>query len=54
MDVVNADNTLEFKTIGGVMNLKLFIGETAEEAVRYYHEYVGGYILHPFWASGFH
>jgi len=43
-----------YKLTGGVIDLRIFIGETAEDTVQLYHKYVGGHILPPFWALGFH
>lgn len=35
--------------------MKFFIGNQKPEGViKAYHNYVNGYILHPFWAQGFH
>jgi len=47
--------SLVFKVLGGVIELKFFFGEEKpEEAVQLYHAYINGFALHPFWAQGFH
>ena len=56
MDISN-DLTITYKLTGGVIDLKFFIGgddQSPEEVVKMYHEYIGGYIMQPFWSFGFH
>ncbi|KAL4493952.1 hypothetical protein ABPG72_021969 [Tetrahymena utriculariae] len=46
---------LTYKTIGGNLDFKFFLGNSnPENAIKLYHNYVNGWILHPFWAQGFH
>ncbi|CAK60057.1 unnamed protein product (macronuclear) [Paramecium tetraurelia] len=55
MDVVYKEDKLTFKYIGGILQLKLFLGDyDPETAVKLYHSYLGGWALHPFWAMGYH
>jgi alpha-glucosidase/lysosomal alpha-glucosidase len=55
MDVDFNGDRLKFVTISGIFHWKLFLGnKDPESAVVEYHNYLGGYALHPFWASGFH
>lgn len=53
MDVLNADGRLTFKTIGGNIHVKLFLGQDPDSAVRLYHQYLGNFTLAPFWAFGY-
>lgn len=34
--------------------MKLFIGESPGEVIEAYHRYLGGYVIPPFWATGYH
>lgn len=56
MDFEYRNNEMKFITIGGVIHIKLFLGDQSpNNAVKLYHEYLGGgWALHPFWSSGFH
>lgn len=45
---------LTYKITGGVLDFRVFVGSNAEETVKMYHKYVGGHLLPPFWAMGFH
>jgi len=55
MDVIFSEDTLNFKFIGGIIHLKLFLGDyDPETAIKLYHTYLGGWALHPFWSMGYH
>mmetsp|Transcript_23635 Transcript_23635/g.20554 ORF Transcript_23635/g.20554 Transcript_23635/m.20554 type:complete len:155 (-) Transcript_23635:1603-2067(-) len=58
MDVVIENQVLTYKVIGGVIDLNFFLGGDdpafPETVVKQYHTYVGGWIMHPFWAFGHH
>lgn len=66
MDVIYESNSLTFKTvikiyleiymkISGIMHFKYFFGNhNPDSAVKLYHDYLGKFALHPFWASGYH
>lgn len=46
---------LTYKVIGGNFDFKFFIGDkNPEEPIKLYHNYINGWILHPFWAQGYH
>lgn len=52
--------TITYKTVGGVIDLKFFIGNHGnkknypEEVIKMFHDFIGGYTLQPFWSFGFH
>ncbi|KRX04230.1 Glycoside hydrolase, superfamily [Pseudocohnilembus persalinus] len=56
IDVINTEQTLTFKSVGGVFDFKIFFGDqNPETAVKLYHQYLGGgYSTPPFWSLGFH
>jgi alpha-glucosidase len=56
MDFVWTDNNqLMFKTIGGIIEFKFFLGcEYPDSAVKQYHRYANGVALTPFWSHGWH
>lgn len=43
-----------YRTIGGVIDVYIFMGPTAEDSVRQYTGAVGRHPLPPYWALGFH
>ena len=45
---------LRFKALGGIIHIKLFIGTSMDDALEKYHDYLGKYIVPPFWSMGFH
>ena len=54
---IDMDNgkMLTFNIVGGIIDLQFFIGDIfPETAIREYHDYLGGWSLHPFWSMGFH
>lgn len=55
IDVIYKDDALTFKYIGGILQIKLFLGDyDPESAIKLYHSYFRGWALHPFWAMGYH
>jgi len=54
MQGITETATITYKIVGGVFDFRFFIDETAEKAIHLYHQYIGGHILPPFWAFGFH
>ncbi|EGR31770.1 hypothetical protein IMG5_102700 [Ichthyophthirius multifiliis] len=48
------NQSLMYKVIGGNFDFKFFLGNNPEEVIKMYHQYVNGWILHPFWVQGFH
>lgn len=41
---------LTYRVIGGNFDFKIFVGDKDVEAVlKLYHNYINGWILHPFW-----
>jgi len=54
MDVEIKKNLIQYHIIGGVFHMKFFFGDkNPEKVIEYYHEYLGKWILHPFWTMGF-
>ena len=49
------ENELTFRIMGGIIDLKFFIGnEYPETAIKKYHSYINGFSMIPFWAFGLH
>jgi hypothetical protein len=42
------------RSIGGLIDLYLFLGPTPEAVIRQYHEVVGATAMQPYWALGAH
>jgi Glycosyl hydrolases family 31 len=45
---------MAIRTIGGILDLYLFLGPSPEAVVSQYTEAVGRYYVPPYWALGFH
>jgi alpha-glucosidase (family GH31 glycosyl hydrolase) len=45
---------LPCRSIGGLIDLYLFLGPTPEAVIRQYHEVVGATAMQPYWALGAH
>lgn len=54
MDVRLEPNALSYRTIGGVIDLYIFLGPEPETVVKQYQEVIGKPILPPFWSFGWH
>ena len=54
MDVEYFENNMKLITIGGIVNVRLFMAGTARDVIKEYHKYLGGWIIPPFWSTGFH
>lgn len=57
MDVyIDTDSRkLTYKIAGGILDFHFFLGDKdPETSVRAYHDYIGGWTYHPFWAHGWH
>jgi alpha-glucosidase (family GH31 glycosyl hydrolase) len=57
MDIVVGDNppSVGYKIVGGVLDLVFFLGdEKPDTALRNYHEYIGKFVVMPFWSMGYH
>ena len=52
--VLTKDSKITWKTIGGVIDLSFFLGDTPESAVEKYHDYIGGWTLPNLWHLGHH
>lgn len=51
----NAQDELKFKIIGGIIDLKFFIGDKyPENVIKKYHAYINNFNMMPFWAFGIH
>ena len=45
------NQSLTYKVIGGNLNFKFFLGDLyPENSIKLYHNYINGWVLHPFWA----
>mmetsp|Transcript_1157 Transcript_1157/g.1052 ORF Transcript_1157/g.1052 Transcript_1157/m.1052 type:complete len:119 (+) Transcript_1157:599-955(+) len=57
MDLVFNPDTrmLQYILTGGVMEFKFFLGDkNPETSIRAYHQFIGEYMIQPFWAHGYH
>ena len=54
MDAYVAENGVKFRTIGGIIDYFVLVGNTSEAVVKEYHNLVGLPTLPPFWALGWH
>jgi len=51
----NDHNELKFKIMGGIIDLKFFLGnQYPESAIKKYHLFINGFSMIPFWAFGLH
>ncbi|KAK7068401.1 hypothetical protein SK128_024681, partial [Halocaridina rubra] len=55
MDVVlQPSPALTFRTIGGILDIYVFLGPTPSDVVRQYTEVIGRPFLPPYWSLGYH
>ena len=54
MDVLHRSGVVEYRVLGGTMDLYLFSGSTTKAVIEQYSEVVGKPARMPFWAFGFH
>eukprot|EP01031_Cornospumella_fuschlensis_P036226 gene36226-43943_t len=54
MDVTLRSDKLTFKTIGGIVDFYVFVGESPADVVRQYTSIVGRPAIPPYWSLGFH
>ena len=54
MDVDVTTDRVTFKTIGGILNLFMFLGPTPEAVTQGYHQLIGTPHFPPYWALGWH
>jgi alpha-glucosidase (family GH31 glycosyl hydrolase) len=54
MDVSVSSNSITFRTIGGIIDLFVFVGPRPEDVVRQYQSLVGFPVLTPYWGLGYH
>lgn len=52
--VVQPGNFLTFRTIGGVLDLRIFIGPKPSDVMDQYTKIIGRPIIPPYWSLGFH
>lgn len=45
-------SVINFRTVGGIIDVYAFAGDTAEEVIQQYHMVIGRPYLHPIWALG--
>jgi alpha-glucosidase (family GH31 glycosyl hydrolase) len=50
----NQNSNLTFFITGGIVKMKLFVGDYPSDVVEMYHNYLGNYKVPPFWATGYH
>ncbi|KAL8574813.1 hypothetical protein ACOMHN_031920 [Nucella lapillus] len=48
------DPSITFRTIGGVLDFYIFLGDSPNHAVSLYTQAIGRPVLPPYWALGFH
>jgi len=54
IDVTLRDSSLTFTTIGGIIDLYIFVGPTPSEVISQYLSIVGLPTMMPYWSLGFH
>jgi len=54
MDIVLGSSSLTFKTIGGIIDLYVFVGSTPTSVIQQYQSIVGTPTMMPYWSLGFH
>ena len=45
---------VDFLLMGGPLELKFFLGNSPEEVINRYHQYLNGYMIPEFWTLGYH
>ena len=54
-DYNNNIYSLNFKIVGGILDLNFFFGDqNPENVISLYHQFIGGFSIPPFWAFGYH
>lgn len=56
MDVtMNDGKDIRFRVAGGIVDLVFILGDrNPETAIKQYHEYIGKWVMMPFWSMGWH
>eukprot|EP00775_Hariotina_reticulata_P010104 gene10104-10260_t len=54
MDFILNATSLTYRTIGGILDIYLFLGPTPEAVIQQYHQVIGTSVMPPFWALGLH
>lgn len=54
LDVIVSSGQVTFRSIGGVLDLYVFVGPDPEQVTQQYHQVVGFPHMPPFWALGWH
>jgi alpha-glucosidase (family GH31 glycosyl hydrolase) len=54
MDVFAFPNALNFRTIGGIIDLYFFLGPGPKDVISQYHNFIGLPHMPPYWALGWH
>lgn len=54
MDIYLSENSITYRTIGGVLDFYFFTGPHPEDVIQQYHQVIGTPYLPPLWSLGFH
>jgi len=52
--VVQPRPALTFRTIGGILDFRIFIGEKPSDVINQYTSVIGRPMIPPYWSLGFH